>query len=125
MGNPFMIPIVLFVSVFSFLAVAFWSISRRRERESLYLNETLRKISELHGQQAMFEYLRENERIRTRRFLAALNVGGILTAALGVALTIFLFANHATHEEQTYFVGLIPLLAGLGLLAYSRGAAKG
>ena len=124
MGNPFMVPIVLFVSVFSFAAVAYWSISRRRERESLYLNETLRKISELHGQQAMFEYLRESERIRTRRFLAALNVGGILTASLGVALTIFLFANQSTHDVHAYFVGLIPLLMGLGLLAYTRVAAK-
>ena len=120
----FLIPIVLFLSFFSFAAVAFWSVNRRRERESLYLNETVRKIAELHGQPAVFDYLRAAEQIRAARINAALAIGGIFAACGGAGMIIFMYGVPDIREEGVYFVGLIPLLVGLGLFAYSRLAAK-
>jgi hypothetical protein len=115
----FLIPIVGFIGIFSLAAVAFWSINRRRERESLYHGETVRKIADAHGQQAVFDYILEIERMRTRRFLSALAVGGIVTACAGAGLMIFLWAVEGP-GEHVYFVGLIPLFVGLGLLTYTQ-----
>ena len=119
-GLVFLVPVAVIIGLFSFAAVALWSISRRRERESLYHSETVRKVSEAHGQQAVFDYLHEVERIRTRRLQSAYAVSGIVAACAGAGLTIFLWAMENTREEHVYFVGLIPLLVGLGLLAYAQ-----
>lgn len=116
----FLVPVVAFIGLFSFLAIAFWSFSRRRERESLYQGETVRKISETHGPQAMVDYLLEVERIRTRRLQSAYTVGGIIAACAGAGLMIFMWAVDDIREEHTYFVGLIPLFVGLGLLVYTQ-----
>jgi len=116
----FLIPIVGSIGLFSFCAVAFWAINRRRERESLYHGETARKILEAHGQQAVFDYMNEVERIRTRRLRSAYTVGGIIAACAGAGLMIFMWAVDDIREEHTYFVALIPLFIGLGLLAYAR-----
>ena len=126
MGNGlvFLVPVATMIGFFSFASVWLWSISRRRERESLYQSETVRKISEAHGQQAVFDYLHEFERLRARRLQGAYTVGGIIAACGGAGLTIFLWAMEDTREEHVYFVGLIPLLVGLGLLAYTRLAPK-
>ena len=118
----FLIPVVGSIGLFSFCAIAIWAINRRRERESLYHGETVRKISETHGQQAVFDYLREIERIRTRRLQSAYTVGGIVAACGGAGLTLFLFPAYS--YDHTYLVGMIPLLVGLGLLAYTRFTPK-
>ena len=118
-NTVFLVPIVASIGMFSFAAVWLWSINRRRERESLYQAETVRKISETHGQQAVLDYLLEVERIRTRRLQSAYTVGGIIAACGGAGLTIFLWADRYPYDH-TYFVGLIPLFVGLGLLAYTR-----
>jgi hypothetical protein len=120
----FFIPIAMFIGLFSFAAVAYWSINRRRERESLYHGETLRKIADAHGQQAVFDYMLEVERIRTRRLHSAYTVGGIIAACAGAGLMIFLWALDDARREHVYFVGLIPLFVGLGLLAYTLLAPK-
>jgi hypothetical protein len=113
----FLVPIVGSIGFFSVLAIAFWAINRRRERESLYHSETVRKISEAHGQQAVLDYVLEVERIRTRRLQSAYTVGGIVAACGGAGLMIFLFPGPG--REQGYFVALIPLFIGAGLIGYS------
>ena len=118
------IPIVMFISLFSFCAVAFWSVNRRRERESLYLNETVRKIAELHGQPAVFDYLRAAEQIRVARLHGALAIGGVFAACFGAGMIVFMYAVEDIREENVYFVGLIPLFVGIGLFVYARLAAK-
>jgi hypothetical protein len=119
-NTVFLVPIVGSISMFSFFAVVFWAISRRRERESLYHGETVRKIAEAHGQQAVLDYVLAVERIRTRRLLSAFTVGGVIAASGGAGLMIFLWADPEHVYDHTYLVGLIPLLIGLGLLAYTR-----
>ncbi|HVS24532.1 MAG TPA: DUF6249 domain-containing protein [Gammaproteobacteria bacterium] len=115
----FLVPVAALIGVFSFVAVASWAINRRRERESLYHGETVRKISEAHGQQAVLDYISEVERIRTRRLQSAYTVGGIIAACGGAGLTIFLWADRYA-DDHTYYVGLIPLFIGLGLIAYTQ-----
>jgi hypothetical protein len=52
------------VGLFSFLAIASWSESRRREREAYYRSEAIRKLAEAPPEVAAsaFEFLREQER---------------------------------------------------------------
>jgi len=124
----FSLPLALFLSIasiaiFSFVAVAAWSDNRRKEREAYYRSETLKKMAEAQGPGASspVELLREEERIAARRRLEGQKLGGIITFAVGIGLMIFLKA--VDHGEPAYLVGLIPLLVGLALLAYSYALA--
>jgi hypothetical protein len=115
-----MFPAIIMVALFSFVAVVVWSANRRRERENFYHNETVRKIAEAHGQPALIEYMREAERLRTRRTQAALTVGGLIAASGGAGLMLFMWAVEGLREEKMFFVGFIPVFVGLSLVAYSQ-----
>lgn len=122
MGLP-ILPVMLFLSIaaislFSFVAVAAWSESRRKEREAFYRSETVKKLAEMAGpgSNAALEYMREQEQISTRRRLEGIRLGGLVTAAVGVSLMIFLAG--VEHRERAYLVGLIPLFIGSTLFAY-------
>ena len=124
-------PLFMFLSVgsialFSFIAVAPWADARRREREAYYKSETLKKIAEAQGAGASsaVEFLREEALRRTeekkntaRHRREGIKLGGLVTAAVGIGLMIFLRA--IDRDEPVYLVGLIPLLIGVALLAYS------
>ena len=119
-------PLFLFLSIasvalFSFIAVAAWSGERRREREAYYRSETIRKIAETQaaGGNSALEFLREQERIADRRRREGQKLGGLITAAVGVGLMIFLRSMHEPDAQQVYLVGLIPLFIGLVLAGYS------
>jgi Flp pilus assembly protein TadB len=116
----FLFPAValVLVAMFSFVAVAAWASQRRKERESLYYNETIRKIAEMHGPQAVLDYMRETDKLKTRRIGNGLVLGGILAVFGGVALMIFLW-NWLVGAPYVYLVGLIPVLVGAGLLVYA------
>jgi hypothetical protein len=119
-----LLPVFLFLSVgaislFSFVAVASWSDARRREREAYYKSETLKKIAETQGTggSAALEFLREDERNAMRRRREGIKLGGLITAAVGIGLMVFLRAEE--RSEPAYLLGLIPLLVGTVLLAYA------
>jgi len=101
--------------MWAFIAVASWGDSRRKEREAYYRHETMKKISEMPGETGL-ALLREDERLATRRRRESIKLGGLVTSAIGIGLMIFLRAIDTS--EPVYLVGLIPFLAGLGLLAY-------
>jgi len=107
------------VALFSFLAVASWVNARRRERESYYKNEMLKKISEAQGTGtgAALALLREDNRLAATRRQASLRIGGLVTASIGLALMIFLRA--LIPSEPVFLCGLIPLLPGIALFAGS------
>ena len=107
------------VALFSFAAVASWSNARRRERESYYKNEMLKKIAEAQGAgaDATLALLREENRLAATRRQASLRIGGLVTASIGIALMIFLRA--LIHPEPVFLCGLIPLLPGVALFAGS------
>jgi len=113
------IPVVGSIALFSFLSVAVWSYARRKEREENYRNETLKKIAESSGEgaKAAIELLREQHRTVTKRRLEGMKLGGLITTVVGIGVMVLL--RGLVNDEPVYLSGLIPLLIGLALLAYT------
>jgi len=88
-----------------------------REREAYYRSETVKKIAELSGGAAALEYLREDEKKSAMRRTRAIRLGGMITAASGIALTVFLYV--IVQGQAVYLAGLIPILVGLSLILYA------
>ncbi len=107
------------VAVFSWLAVASWSDSRRKEREAYYRSETLKRIAETQGTGAgaALEVLREEDRIARRRRQEGQRLGGLVTMSVGIGVIVLLRAIEK--NEPLYLAGLIPLFVGAALLVYS------
>jgi hypothetical protein len=107
------------IALFSFLSVAVWSDTRRKEREVYYKNETLKKIAESSGEgaQAAIELLREQNRTVTKRRLEGMKLGGLITTVVGIGVMALL--RGLVRDEPVYLSGLIPLLIGLALLTYT------
>ena len=116
--SVFLVPIVGSIALFSFLAVATWVEARRKEREAYYRSETLKKIAESSGEGAKsaLELLREQEKNAVKRRLEGMKIGGLVTAAVGIGVMVFL--HGIEHDEPVYLAGLIPLLIGVALLLY-------
>jgi hypothetical protein len=119
--NVFTLPIALFLAVaasgmWAFIAVASWADIRRREREAYCRHETMKKISEMPGESGLV-LLREDERNTARRRRENIKLGRLITSAIGVGFMIFLGAVDT--QKAAYLVGLIALLVGFALLAYS------
>lgn len=100
-----------------FIPLVSWINSRRMEREAYYKAETFRRMAEASGEgaKAAVELLREEERIKARKSLEGMKIGGLVTLAVGVALVILLWSQH----DRSYLVGLIPGLIGAALLSYA------
>ncbi len=115
-----MVPVVGTIALFSFLAVASWSDARRKERETNYKSETLKKIAESSGEgaKAAIELMREQEKSAVKRRLEGMKLGGLITAVVGIGVMVLLHGI-ANDEGPVYLVGLIPLLIGLALLVYA------
>jgi hypothetical protein len=113
------IPVVGSIALFSFLAVAAWSDARRRERETYYKSETLKKIAESSGEgaKAAMELIREQEKNVVRRRREGMQLGGLITAAVGIGVMALL--RGLVRDEPVYLAGLIPLLIGLAMLTYT------
>lgn len=108
------------IALFTFLAVASWSGSRAEERKSYYKNDMLKKLAEspAEGAAATLDYLREQQRFAARKKRGEMQLGGLVTAVIGVALMVFLAAT--AHPTPVFLVGLFPLLIGAALLGYAR-----
>jgi hypothetical protein len=117
------IPVVGSIALFSFLAVASWSDARRKERETYYKSETLKKIAESSGEgaKAAIELMREQEKNSVKRRLEGMKLGGLITAVVGIGVMVLL--RGLEHEEPVYLAGLIPLLIGVAMLFYVFGLA--
>ena len=109
------------IALFSFVSVAVWSDQRRREREAFYRSETIKRIADAQGTGGVsaIEFLREEEMYAMRRRREGQQLGGLITAAAGVGMMVFLYAMPDAHDHNAFFVGLIPLLIGVALLVYS------
>jgi len=113
------IPVVGSIALFSFLAVASWSDARRKERETYYKSETLKKIAESSGEgaKAAIELLREQEKSAVKHRREGMKLGGLITAVVGIGVMALL--HGLVREEPVYLAGLIPLLIGLAMLTYT------
>jgi len=95
-----------------------------REREAFYRSETVKKIAEMGGgPAAALEYLREDQKKSALRRSRAILLGGMITAASGIALMVFLVV--IIKNQEVYLAGLIPTLVGAALIAYSFISAPG
>ena len=90
-------------------------------RRSHYRSETLRKIAEAQGAggSPALEFLREEEKNARRRLQEGLKLGGLVIAAVGIGLMVFIAAVDRNDQKPAYLVGLIPLLIGVALLSYA------
>jgi len=109
---------ILVVCVFTFLSIAVFTASRRKEREAYYKGESMRRIAETQGNAAasILDVMREDERQRERRRREGMKIGGLINIAVGVGLTIFLYSLGG--KESPYLCGLIPGLIGVAMLVY-------
>lgn len=116
-----LIPIVGSIALFSFLAVFHWVEARRKERESYYKNETLKKIAESspEGAMAAIELMREQERSGLKRRLEGMKLGGLITSVVGIGVMVLLHGLVEASDGPVYLSGVIPLLIGLALLTYA------
>jgi hypothetical protein len=99
-----------------FLPIATWLGTRQKEREAYYKAETLRRIVDASGEgaKAAVDLLREQSRMEQTKRREGMKVGGLITLGVGIALSIFLGAEH----DRGYLVGLIPAFVGAALLVY-------
>jgi Flp pilus assembly protein TadB len=109
------------IALFTFLAVASWSGARSEERKSYYKNDMLKKLAESPeaGAAATLEYLREQQRNAARKQRGGMQLGGMITAAVGLGFGIFL-AGIVPDHTPVYLLGLIPLLIGFVLFLYAH-----
>ncbi len=112
------IPVVGSIALFSFLAVATWSDARRKERETYYKSETLKKIAESSGEgaRAAIELIREQEKNAVKRRFEGMKLGGLITAVVGIGVMALL--RGLVQSEPVYLAGLIPFLVGVVLMVY-------
>ncbi len=84
------IPIVIAISIFTFITFAVWFGTRRKEREAFYKAETLRRITQASGEgaKAAIDLLREEERLMRIKARESIKIGGVINLGLGVGLVI-------------------------------------
>jgi len=113
-----LIPIVAIVATFTFVTVVHWVDSQRKEREAYYRAETLRRITEATGEgaKAAVELLHDNDRLKRLKAREGLKISGIINIGVGAGVMIFL--HELLRGTSIYLCGTIPLLIGLGFLAY-------
>jgi hypothetical protein len=101
-----------------FIPLTSWIDARRKEREAFYKAETIRRLTEATGEgaKAAIELLREDDRLQRVKRLEGMKIGGLITLAVGVALSIFVGLIGA--PGFFYVAGLVPGLIGVAMLAY-------
>jgi Domain of unknown function (DUF6249) len=109
---------VVSTALFAFISVAVWVAARQQEREAHYRDEMARRIAEAGNAGPILEYVRETAQVDAARVRTKARIAGLITAAVGIALMIFLYL--AARGSAAYLVGLIPLLVGVALLTYSE-----
>lgn len=113
---------VVLMIVFAFVSVVIWTEARRKEREALYRNELLKKLAETPGTgaESVLANLREEEQRKHARRREYFTLGGILCAALGLAVLMGHFLTPDTRNDGAWALCFVPLMLGLALLVHAR-----
>lgn len=100
-----------------------WMASPSIARE-FYRSETLKRIAELKGSEAdaVVAVMREEERRSARRVREGLRLAGLILAAVGIGVAVFLY--ELLPDMPVYLVGLIPLFVGVAMLIYATAHAQ-
>jgi len=108
------------VALFSMVSIATWSGARQKEREAYYKNDMLKKLADAQGPGAnsALELMREEARLIAQRTRWGLQISGLVTGAVGLALLIFL--RVLVGPNGVWLCGLIPLFIGAALYASSH-----
>jgi hypothetical protein len=104
------------IALFGFLSVVVWLEYRKAQREADHRNETYRQMLNTSGGsvEAVRELMQHEDDRRELRAIDGSRSGGLITACVGVGLTVFLYAIRP--ERPVYLVGLLPLCVGIALL---------
>ena len=107
------------IALFSFVSVAVWSDARRKERESYYKNDMLKKVAESAqpGANAALDLLHAENRIAIAQRQQGLKIGGLVLSAVGIGLLVFLRA--LIRDEPIFLVGFMVFLMGAALFGSS------
>ncbi|MGE4070867.1 MAG: hypothetical protein AB7E72_06790 [Lysobacterales bacterium] len=109
---------VVGTALLGFAPLMMWLASRQKESEARYHLEMARRIAEAADPQPVLDYVRKIEQKEAARARLTARVAGLITAAVGLALMIFL--SQLQTQAPVYLVGLIPLLIGGALLLASQ-----
>jgi hypothetical protein len=125
MNGHFEWPVFLFLSaatvaVFTFITVMGAVGARTAERIARERFALLRTLAEQQGDNArqVLELLRKQEEKKEARERDGMLLGGAVTTAVGVALSVMIAATSGGSAGWT--VGLIPMLIGIVLLLFAR-----
>jgi MFS family permease len=112
----------LLMIVFAFVSVVIWADARRKERESLYRNELLKKLADTPGPGAetVLASLREEEQRKRERRRGILALGGWLCVALGLAVLAGHFLTPDTRHDGAWALCFVPLFLGAVLIGHAR-----
>ncbi|MCE5248379.1 MAG: hypothetical protein ABFD84_08345 [Candidatus Polarisedimenticolia bacterium] len=116
--GPFLVPIVMFVCLFTFLSIAVWSGARRKEREAFYRAEERKRLLEASGAGAekVLELLREEELVAQRRRREGVKLGGVIVLAAGIGMQMMFIQ---INDPEAQFVPAIPICIGAAMLLYA------
>ncbi len=114
----FLIPIVAIVGGLTFVTVAHWLDTQRKEREAYYKAETLRRITEASGEgaKAAIELMHADDRIKRLKQREGMKIAGLSNIGVGAGLLIFLHA--LMPGNGIYLCGMIPGLIGVEFQIY-------
>jgi hypothetical protein len=129
-----LVPITLFIAVFSYLAYASKAENQRREEEARARYDFLKKMAEggNFDVQKFIEYEQAEQLMRRRRRAESLTLAAFILAGFGVAVGAFLYVVDPVFNGGLSTIGLLPLLLGAALYGAaallqrgSKEAAKG
>ncbi len=122
-GNlVFMVPIGGSIAFFSFLMALVMVNAKRNEKKDDYKNETIQRIAASpDGGVSVLQYLREEKLEAAKKRWERIRLGGLILTVASPGLMVFMFFfNRAEHDpDHDYLFGLIPLLIGAAMLAYT------
>ena len=114
------------IGAFCMISVVVWAESRRKEREAFHQHQTYQKMLDSSSSADTVVAFIQDQADRQRRDqerekIRGLKMGGVITAAVGVALTVFLFG--VAPGVPVYLMGLFPLGVGLAISYFGFSAS--
>ena len=116
------------IAVFAFASIVVWVNGPARERQARDRMALLKALADSPSPQAreVLEYLREEDRARTRKKEGEERrgwiVGGLILLAVGIALAVMAFG---LGDPRAASVGIIPFLIGCVLLGVAGSFGRG